>query len=53
MTVIRMLIKVMKDDGALRMVARTAGKRLDLGVQLLDQSLLMRRDNIHGQGASA
>ena len=48
MAALRMLVKMMKDDGALRMVARAAGKRLDLGVQLLDQSLLMRRDNVHG-----
>ena len=47
MATLGMFVKMMKDDGALRKVARPAGKRLDLGAQLLDQSLLMRRDDVH------
>ena len=43
-----MLVEMVKDDGALRMIAGTASQRLHFGVQLLDQPLLMRRDNVHG-----
>jgi len=49
MAALRMFVEMMKDNGALNMIARASGESLDLGVQLLDQSLLVRRDDVHGR----
>ena len=53
MAALRMFVEMMKDNGALNMIARASGESLDLGVQLLDQSLPVRRDDVHGRSASA
>jgi hypothetical protein len=48
-----MLVQVMEKNRSLDKIARLARQRLHLGIQLLDQSLLMCRDDVHGRTASA
>jgi hypothetical protein len=43
-----MIVQMMKDNGALPMVAWPPCQRRDFFFQLLDQAMLVRGDNIHG-----
>jgi hypothetical protein len=43
----RMVVQMVQNHRALRMVARPAGQRIDLDLQLFDQPLLVRGDDVH------
>jgi hypothetical protein len=47
-----MIKEVMEHDGPLAMVATATGQRLGLVLQLLDQPVLVRRDDVHAFSAN-